>query len=114
MPQFSLESRHRHTTAYLHTDGRLTLLERLPFRYRDRDDNIWHVSAVTDSWWTLAERYYNHISDRAAGLWWVAFDYQTPALVDPTLRIRPNTMIVLPAASVVLGEILGASPTLYQ
>jgi len=114
VPYLSSESRLRSTSTYLDASGRLTLLERQPFRYEDREENIFHVSAVTDAWWTIAEQYYGHISDRACGLWWVVFDYQTPAIVDPTLRIRPNSLIVLPSPAVVVGEILGAAPLLFQ
>jgi len=110
----SSESRYRQSSTYLSDSGRLVLLERQPWRFEDREDNLFHVSSVADAWWTIAEQYYGHISDRACGLWWVVFDYQTPALVDPTLKIRPNTLIVLPSPGVVVGEVQGAQALLYQ
>lgn len=86
--------------------GRLLLQEREPFRFRRRDDNIFVEVGEGMTLQDVAEALYWYISDRACGLWWVLVDYQDPPIVDPTLLLRPGSVIVAPSNLVVVTEIL--------
>jgi hypothetical protein len=114
MGYITSESRYSFSEQHEDTSGKIVLSARNPYRFEERSDNIFHLAGSGDTWYTLAERYYGHISDRAGGLWWVICDYQVPPVVDPTLAIRPGIEIVLPPPVVVASEILAAQKDLFQ
>ena len=107
------ESRYQHTETWSDSDGRLLTTDRNPVRFRERDDNIIHVAAEGDSWFSLAQLYYDDISDRACGLFWVIMDYQPTPVIDPTLAIRPRTQVVVPSPLFVLNVVLRTGVTVY-
>lgn len=94
-------SRHTFTTANL-ADGVLRLAEREPFRFRDLPDTIRHVVREGDTIFNLAARFFVDVSPRPAGLWWVIADFQPQPIVDPTLRLEPGSVIVIPSARTVI------------
>ena len=114
MALITTESRYVNQEAITDPDGFLVLPEREPFRFRAADDNVYHRVGEGELLQDIAEKYYEHISDRACGLYWVLMDYQDPPIVDPTLALRPNSVIIVPGPLVVLSEILGAERTVYQ
>lgn len=108
------ESRYQHAEQYL-TDGGLYVLEdREPFRYTPRDDNVMLVAAEGDTWESMAQRLYDGISERACGLYWIGLDFQPTPVVDPTIPIRPGTVVHWPSTIVVINEIFGRPPERYQ
>lgn len=113
MSNKSFLSRYFNLDTRLDTADRLVLLKRTPFRFEDREDNIHHEAGTGERWWHIAERYYTKVAARACGLWWVVADYQPTPIVDPTLKIRPGTIIICPAPVVVQSEILGIDPEVY-
>jgi nucleoid-associated protein YgaU len=102
----SNESRYSVAAQFTAADGRLVMADRTPFRFSDREDNIIHQVTIGDTWWGLAERYYNDISERACGLWWVICDYQPQPIVDPTRTVTPGSELVIPSPVTVQNEIL--------
>jgi hypothetical protein len=103
----SIESRYYASQPYTAWSGYTLLEEYQPFRYVARDDNIVHEAQAGDTWWNLAQLYYQDISDRAAGLWWAIVDFQPEPVVDPTLEIPPSKLIIIPSPATVRTEILG-------
>jgi hypothetical protein len=114
MGWISRDSRYQFVEQETDSDGRLVLRDREPYRYRKRTDNIVIVAATGDTWDTIAHRLYEDISDRAAGLFWIGLDYQPTPVVDPTVPIRPGTVLHWPAPIVVVEEILGREPVVYR
>jgi hypothetical protein len=100
------ESRYANSDTVTDPSGRLMLSEREPFRFRESDDNIYLRIGEGMTWWDIAERLYAHVSDRACGLYWALLDYQITPVVDPTLQVRPGTVIVAPSPQVLVTEIL--------
>jgi hypothetical protein len=113
MGLITTESRYANLDTLTDASGNLVLEDRVPRRFEARDDNLFHVSADGDTWDSLADRYYSHISERACGLFWVVMDYQDPPVVDPTLTIRPNTVIAIPSPQMVVTEILSVAEDVY-
>lgn len=95
MPMFPL-SRYAYCLQMEDDDGIKHLDEREPFRYRDEPDNRFYRSKEGDTWWGLAHVFFDGI-ERECGLWWVLCDYQPNPVIDPTLVIEPNTLIVVPS-----------------
>lgn len=103
----SIESRYSSTDVYEAFTGNTLRDDYIPFRYEAFDDNIVHVAAEGDTWWTIAQRYYFHISSNAGRLWWVVCDFQPQPVVDPTIAISPNRTVIIPSPLVVLTQVLG-------
>ena len=78
--------------------------EREPYRFRELPDNRLHRAREGDSLFTLAAKYFENF-DRPAGLWWVIGDFQPSPIVDPTVRLRPGALIVIPSERVVREEV---------
>jgi len=111
----STESRNKLVPSYTDpVSTRLVLRDRTPFTFRDDERNINHTALDDDTWWSLAARYYLQISDRPSGLWWVIKDYQPTPVVDPTLTIRQDTLVIVPHPVMVITEILGTEREVFQ
>ena len=98
-----LESWYARSDQITDPSGRLLLAEHVPFRFRERDDNLFLIVGEGATWAELAEAHYEHISTRACGLYRALLDYQVPPVVDPTLSIRPGSIVIIPSASAVTG-----------
>ncbi len=101
-----MNSRHSFTWSYQMSsaDNRRFLVDREPFLYRERPDNIVHVVNAGDTLWSLAGKYYRGIP-RPNGLWWVIADFQPQPIRDPTLKIPEGTVLVIPSVRVLREEI---------
>lgn len=106
------ESRYLTAEAILSGDV-LFLDDRVPYRYRSRDDTVLHTAAEGESWATIAQKYYTGISSRACGLWWVIAEFQPQPVVDPTLAIAAGRVIHVPSPLVVQTDVLGVTVTEY-
>lgn len=78
--------------------------EREPFRFRELPDNRLHRAVEGDSLFTLAARFFPNF-DRPAGLWWVIADFQPQPVLDPTVRLRPGALVVIPSERVVREDV---------
>lgn len=90
------------------TEGRLYLSERVPFRYVDRDDNIFHVAAAGETLFTLAAQTYSPLPSPAQFFWAIA-DYQKQPILDASLKLAVGRTIVIPSRRTLLEEILSES-----
>ena len=113
-PTQSQFSRYKFAGVLQDSDGRLFLKEREPFRFQSRPDNISHVVIDGQRWWHLAQLYYSDISDNAGPLYWIICDYQVPPVVDPTLKIPGNTLVIVPSPGFVTSNILAFPVEVYQ
>ncbi len=112
MLSVSLESWYTKSDQITDPSGRLMLSEHEPFRFRERVDNLFIIVGEGATWADLAEKYYDHISDRACGLYRALLDYQVPPVVDPTLSIRPGAVVIIPSALAVI-EFLSQKPEVF-
>jgi hypothetical protein len=106
-------SRHRWCHAYEDDAGRLYLDEREPFAYRDEPDNQLHVLVEGDTWWGLAWRYFQGF-DRPEGLWWLLCEFQPEPVVDPTIRLVPGRLVVIPSLRLVRMEVFSEGERRYH
>lgn len=88
-------SRHRFTTATL-VEGEQALDDRVPFGYREFDDNVMHQVQTGDTIFGLAGRYFPNLP-RGCGLWWVIADFQPEPIHDPTLQLADGSLLVIPS-----------------
>jgi hypothetical protein len=73
---------------------------REPIQFVDDPDNEIHIVQAGDNLQNLAARYFKGFPE-AANLWWVLAEFQPDAVQDPTLRLQPGTLLVIPNANVV-------------
>jgi hypothetical protein len=99
-----LYSRHTFTLGVLDESDRMRLTDRVPYRFRVFADNRHHVVEQGDSLWSLAAKYFRAMQ-RPAGLWWVIADFQPEPIVDPTIRLRIGTVVVIPSVRTVVERI---------
>lgn len=100
-----LNSRYEFTEAYDDSAGRRVLSERVPYRFRDLPDNRTHVVGRGETLWTIAHKFFDGLTDRPAGLWWIIADFQPDPIIDPTLRLEEGRAIVVPSKRTVTEEI---------
>jgi len=102
-----INSRHEFVTAF---DGVISdvreLSARVPFRFREFNDNIKWVVGDGDTLFTIANKVYSGFTDRPAGLWWIIADFQPDPILDPTLVLETGRTIFAPSERTVREEIL--------
>ncbi len=113
-PFQSTSSRYKFSRIGTDGAGNLFLVDREPFRFREREDNIRHTTREGERWWHIAQRFYRDISDNAGLLYWIICDYQVPPVLDPTLQPGAGTTVILPSPTVVLGEIFSFEVEVFQ
>jgi hypothetical protein len=89
-------SRYANTYAFHDEHGRFVLSEREPFLYRELADNRVHTVADGDTWWGLADRYFQPLP-RACGFWWALCDFQPEAVIDPTIELEVGLRVIIPS-----------------
>ena len=73
---------------------------REPITFTDDRNNIIHIVEPGDTLESLAEQFFDAYPD-AANMWWVLAEFQPTPIQDPTLRLRPGSMLVIPSNTVV-------------
>lgn len=101
-------SRHSYTSGIADAAGRVRLSDRVPFRFVDLPDNRIHVVRDGETLWTIAARLFVGVAapTSPASLWWVIADFQPDPIFDPTLRLTPGALLVVPSMRTVLESIL--------
>lgn len=97
----------RHSFVEQRSDGneRLYLTPRKRFLFKQRSDNRTHVVGDGDTLFNLAARYFPRFP-RPAGLWWIIADFQPTPIHDPTIKLSPGRVLVVPSERTVDEEIL--------
>lgn len=100
-------SRHRFSLAFKDDaeDTHLYLSEAVPYAYRDLPDNIQHNVKEGDTLFNLAGRYYVGMP-RPAGFWWAIAQFQPDPILDPTVKLSPGSVVVVPSLATLQNEIL--------
>ena len=98
-------SRHRFSLGFPDDAERLFLSEAVPYAYRDLPDNIQHSVKEGDTLFNLAGRYYASMP-RGAGFWWAIAQFQPNPIIDPTVRLTPGSVVVVPSLATLQNEIL--------
>jgi len=106
MPIFP-SSRYRFCVEYEDSDGNSHLDEREPFRYQDEPDNEFHTVIDGDTWWGIAALYFQGMS-RACGIWWLLCEYQPTPVVDPTIALKPGSVVVVPSLRLVRTQVFSS------
>ena len=107
-----IQSRHLYTSGRKR-DGseKLFLTPRVPYRYRDLEDNRVHIVSEGDSLHKLAAVYFAPLSAlptiSAANLWWVIADFQPQPIQDPTIKLIPGQRLTIPSVRAVIENVLG-------
>jgi len=100
-------SRYRFNVEYEDNAGNGFLDEREPFRFQDVLDNRFHTVIDGDTWWGLAAMYLQGIP-RACGMWWLLCEYQPTPVIDPTIRLKPGAVVVVPPMRLVRMEVFNS------
>lgn len=102
-----VNSRHLYTLGIMNpsdSTDRLFLTSRVPYRFVNLSDNISHKVDQGDTLHNIAARYYAPF-ERPAGLWWIVADFQPQPVHDPTVRLTPGSVVILPGLRTVQEEI---------
>jgi hypothetical protein len=99
-------SRYRMSDIIKDARGRLLLSLRPRLEYDQEDEDIIHEVAPGDTLWTLAAQYFNGIPF-AHTLWWAIADYQPDPIIDPTVRLEPGSLVVIPSPTLVQDALSG-------
>jgi hypothetical protein len=99
-------SRYRYTPKFTDLDG--TVIDvgyswygsRTPLRYIAARDNEVYVVQAGDTLQNLAARKFAGY-EHAALLWWIIAEFQPTPITDPTLRLEPGSLLVIPASRLV-------------
>lgn len=73
---------------------------RLPIKYIDDPDTTIHVIKEGDTLQKLANAYYKGFSSPST-LWWVIAEFQQTPIVDPTIKLKPGTLLNIPSSNLV-------------
>lgn len=99
---FDPNSRYRFAVSFLDSrqePDRTTFLgTRDPIGYSDHRDNTPYVVREGDTLEHLAARFFPGFTD-SASLYWALAEYQPEPILDPTLRLRPGSVLLIPSAS---------------
>lgn len=106
-------SRYQYCIGYRDANGFLYLDEREPFRFREESDNSFHPVTDGDTLWGIAHRYFSGMK-RPGGLWWIIAEFQPTPIIDPTLRLQPKTVIVVPSQRLVKTELFSEDRRRYH
>ena len=72
----------------------------------DIEDVITHIVVEGDTLQNLALRFYGS-EFGGATLWWAIADFQPEPINDPTVRLTPGSVLLIPPLNVIQDELLG-------
>jgi hypothetical protein len=98
---------------YNDDNGNLYLDEREPLRFRDEPDNRFHTVKDGDTLWGLADLNFSKYK-RPAGLWWIIAEFQPTPIVDPTIRLKAGSTIVIPSERLVSTRVFNEENRRYH
>lgn len=99
-------SRHTFCLGWVDEEGRSFLDDRAPYGYKAFQDNSVHIVKEGETIWSIAGQHFRP-HPRPAGLWWAIADFQPNPIHDPTIRLVPGSLLILPSLRTVLEEVLG-------
>jgi nucleoid-associated protein YgaU len=73
---------------------------RKPIQFVDSPDNTFHIVQGGDTLENIASRFFRGFPEPAT-LYWVIAEFQPIPIIDPTLRLQPNQMLIIPSPALV-------------
>ena len=102
----TIGSRYRMADLILHSEtGVQSLGPRAMIEYFEDQDAIPHVITAGDTLHNLAAKYFGGVPSPAT-LWWVIADFQPDPIIDPTVRLIPGQVIMIPGPTTAQDAIL--------
>lgn len=74
--------------------------QRRPIRFQDDVDTVAHLVSEGDTLQMLANTHYQGFPDPSS-LWWVIAEFQPIPILDPTRRLGPGKILMIPSATLV-------------
>jgi nucleoid-associated protein YgaU len=76
--------------------------------YKSDSENQVYVVRAGDTLQTLALKFFSGFAD-ASNLWWVIAEFQPEPIFDPTLRLEPGSLLIIPSVTMV-SYLLNSAP----
>lgn len=103
----TIGSRYRMADLIFDSDTNVQSLgPRALVEYYDDQDTIPHTVTAGDTLQNLAAKYFSGV-DNPATLWWVIADFQPEPILDPTVRLTPGQVLLIPGPAIAQDAILG-------
>lgn len=97
-------SRYKHTELRVsHPDEETRFIyygSRESLAYQSDSENVMHIVVAGDTLQNLAAKYFDGFQT-PANLWWIIAEYQNPPIFDPTLRLNPGSILIIPSVTMV-------------
>lgn len=90
-------SRYKFSLRVADPDGLLFLTPRRRFLFQELADSRPHTVVEGETLEALADRFFDGITDRPSGLYWIIGDFQLPPVLDASLELVPGSMLVIPS-----------------
>lgn len=98
-------SRYLFCRGIVDASGKLYLSDREPFRFVERTDNRFHIVQERDTVFSLAHLFFQGFTERPDQFYWVIADFQPQPIIDPTVKLKNGTTIVIPSVRCLVEEI---------
>lgn len=92
-------SRYLFCIEYEDENENLALSRRVPYRYKEFDDNIVHDAIEGEMVHDIAQSYYGEIYNEreARNMFWIICDFQPDPIIDCTLIMKAGQKIIVPS-----------------
>lgn len=74
--------------------------------YSGQEDDVFHIVSEGETLFSIAYRYYGGVGDGVHN-WWLIAEYQPEPIVDPTAKLNPGDILVIPSTRHLLDAIAG-------
>lgn len=99
-----ITSRYKYTTSMLNNveggDGYTYLATQESAFFIDDSENEMHIVKLGDTLESIAHQYFKGFPN-SAQLFWIIGEYQPTPILDPTLKLKVGSLIIIPAQSIV-------------